>query len=238
MQFALERWHSWPSPLTQGDTPESGSGCPATEVGAKPPELRQIDPLLRRRLSPLARHSLHVAFESADNHKELPLVFASRHGDLARSVSLLEQLARDESPSPAAFSLSVHNSSTGVYSISRHDTSPSTALAAGEESLLWAWCEACLRLQDAERVLLVYVDEMMPPEYAHFGSLQGMPHAFSALIARGDALQISWQANTNHPPSEHPLSLAILSWLREEIHDLQWHGTRLSLFANRHDRSH
>mgnify|MGYP002138405196 CR=1 FL=1 len=63
-------------------------------------ELDQIEPLLRRRLSPLGRTALASAFACTRGESAVRMVFASRHGELARSADLLKAIARDEDLSP------------------------------------------------------------------------------------------------------------------------------------------
>src|SRR5215470_16279184 len=73
------------------------------------PPVGFIEPQLRRRLSLLDRIALHVAHACVKDGEAVRVVFASRHGELARSAELLAQLAAAEMPSPMAFSLSVLN---------------------------------------------------------------------------------------------------------------------------------
>lgn len=234
LRFSIQNWQVWPAGLENPAARRAwlkGSEHPALTADV---DLAYVEPLARRRLSPLARHALHVANKTTDTSDRLPVVFASRHGDLERSLAILVQLAQDEPPSPTAFSLSVHNATAGVHSIVRQDTSPSTALAAGEETLLWAWCEACLRLADAEKVLLVYVESPLPAEYAKFAATREVPHALAVVLTQGNQLQLGWHGNADHRPSAQPLSLAMLDWLGNRRDHFDWHGLRLSLSACGH----
>jgi hypothetical protein len=164
----------------------------------------------------------------------LPTIFASRHGELSRTVAMLHALAADEAPSPAAFSLSVHNSAAGIFSIARGDPAPSTALAAGEETLLWALLEATIRLaaDPLSPVLLVYADEPLPGEYQAFSKASEPAHALALLLQMGDGFQLEWDENRGHPPSPEPLSLALLEHLVGRRENLVWHGERLSVHGH------
>jgi hypothetical protein len=62
---------------------------------------------------------------------DVPLVFASRHGDVARSMDLLGALVSDQPLSPTGFGLSVHNAIAALYSIAR-----------GHRGNLWHWLPA------------------------------------------------------------------------------------------------
>lgn len=156
----VARWVQWP-----------GNGAP---------ELGFIEPLLRRRLSPLARGALHVANACAQGCPSARFVFASRHGELQRTVELLRNLAQDEELSPTLFSLSVLNAAAGIFSIARRDQAPATAIAAGAESFGYGLLEAHLRTrQDPTQPLVyVYADAPAPDP---LGRQPGDPEAVFAL---------------------------------------------------------
>ena len=158
-------------------------------------------------------------------------VFASRHGELGRTVNILHALSAQEMPSPAAFSLSVHNAAAGIFSIARTDPAPSTALAAGDETLLWALQEALIRL-DADldaQVLVVYADEPLPTEYPASASTPEPAHALAFLLSHGEGLRLEWSENCENPPSPEPFSLHVLAHLLGKRASISWHGERLSV---------
>ena len=113
------------------------------------------------------------------------LVFASQHGELGYTVSLLRALAAEEPLSPATFSLSVHNSAAGLFSILRADRSESTALAAGDETLGHALLEGFCQLDaDPGRpVLVVYADGPLPEEYRTFAEGPQESRALALLLS-------------------------------------------------------
>lgn len=128
------------------------------------PDLGFVEPLLRRRLSPLARAALHVANVCSEGYPSLPLVYASRHGELGRTVELLRNLAAGEDLSPTTFGLSVLNSAAGIFSIARGDHAPATAIAAGPETFGFGLLEAYVRarLDPGTPVLYLYADTPAP----------------------------------------------------------------------------
>ena len=86
----------------------------------------------RRRIERLGRMAIQAACWCQEAEESgVPLVFASRHGDVARSMELLEALAADEPPSPTTFGLSVHNAIAALYSILRRDRGNYVAVAGG-----------------------------------------------------------------------------------------------------------
>lgn len=136
----------------------------AWRPGAAAPDVGFIEPLLRRRLSPLARAALHVAHACIGDLPAVRCVYASRHGELARTVDMLRGLAQGEPLSPTAFSLSVLNANAGLFSIIRGDTSPITALAAGADTFGFALLEAASRVaqEGGWPLLLLYADAPAP----------------------------------------------------------------------------
>lgn len=162
--------------------PPEGDGFLDQATGA--PELGFVEPLLRRRLSPLGRAMLHCAGRVAEGLGPLPSVFASRHGEVARSLPILEDLARGLPSSPTQFSMNVHNAVAGVWSIARQDTSPSISVAAGPETFGLGLLEAySLHTADPfQPVLFVYADEPLPAPFAAFADREAPLHAVALLI--------------------------------------------------------
>ena len=119
--------------------------------------------MLRRRLTPLGVAAIGVASDAGASGG-MHYVFSSRHGESTRTLRLLLSLARNETMSPADFSLSVHNASAGLLSISTGARSGHTAIAAGADSFAAGLIEALAQLRVAPfvPVLLVYFDEALP----------------------------------------------------------------------------
>nr|WP_241014938.1 beta-ketoacyl synthase chain length factor [Burkholderia sp. Ac-20379] len=133
-------------------------------------DVRFIEPMMRRRLSRLSRLALQAAHECAGEREALRMVFASRHGELARTTALLDAIASGEPVSPTAFGLSVLNAASGMFGIVRRDRSAATALSSGNETLGYALLEAYAQAESgpacAPPVLLVYADEPANDCYA------------------------------------------------------------------------
>jgi len=154
------------------------------------PDVKFIDPMLRRRLSPMDRAALHVANGCMEAKERVQLIFASRHGELNRSTELLTEIAGGELPSPMGFSLSVLNAVPGLYSIARQDTSPATAISAGEATFAMALIETASqawRNPDAT-VLLVCADDPPPTIYADQVQSPSEPYAVAIRVEARRAL--------------------------------------------------
>lgn len=148
------------------------------------PQPTKVDPMLRRRLSPQGRLALALAEDVIGDVRGVRIVFASRHGELARTHGLVEALrpAAENDPSPSAFTLSVLNSTSSVLSIARRDTSPALALAAGAATPWYGLLEAAsLQAELASPVLLLCADAPVPSVFLH-GAVDAEPLRSLALM--------------------------------------------------------
>ncbi len=152
LDFIINKWAVWP-PLS----PEQDSAAQW---------LSDISPMLKRRLTPLAKTVFCTVAQCLDEDGMVPAVFSSAHGELAKSLSMMEMLEVGEEISPTGFSLSVHNAIAGLFSMAWKNKLQCTVLAPGEEGMAPAFIEGLGLLQEgAERVLLVFYDEPLPAFY-------------------------------------------------------------------------
>jgi len=156
------------------------------------PLVHFLPAIARRRLSRLTKMALQVAHDIFPEEHQVRTVFASQHGELKRCVGLLQDLARDELLSPTAFSMSVHNSASGVYSIQNGNTMASTALAARKDSLAAAFLEAAALILSGrdDRVMVVLADEPLCTPYETFDD-NSKTFALALLLTseKADAVQ-------------------------------------------------
>lgn len=145
--------------------------------------------MLRRRLNPLGRVAVSVMMPMFERFGEMPIVFCSRHGDVARTLGMLEALATDEPLSPTAFSLSVHNALAGLFSIHQKCRLPITAMAAGEQELVPVLLECLGQLRSSENILCVFCDEPLPAFY-HRDMPPSQRFAAAFVISAGEQFQL------------------------------------------------
>ena len=67
--------------------------------------VQAMPPMLRRRAGFLDKMALEVAYECLGQRVDVPIVFSSRHGEAARSVDLLLDLAKGVPLSPTSFNV-------------------------------------------------------------------------------------------------------------------------------------
>jgi len=151
--------------------------------GEAGPAVKFMPPMLRRRAGFLGRMALEVAYRCLGTKVDIPIVISSRHGEAARSVDLLLDLANNRPLSPTSFGLSVHNAIGGLFSIARADHANNIAIAGGKSTIEYATIEACgLLAAGAPAVLLISYDCPLPPVYSAFKDCKEQPYAWAWLM--------------------------------------------------------
>ena len=205
--FSIARHAAWAPGVTSSEAWAAWADAPWSIAMGEEPKVAAMPAMLRRRAGFLGRMALEVAYECMDGQADVPYecmdgqadvptVFCSRHGEVARSIELLSDLARGEPLSPTAFGLAVHNASAGLFSIARADRANHVALAGGTATVEHAVIEASGMLADgAPSVLLVACDAPLPELFAGFEDCHEQPWAFAWLMtaAGADPLRLSWQ---------------------------------------------
>lgn len=138
-----------------------------------------IPPMERRRLTSVEKAALSVAWKVYPHGEKVPVVFASRWGEIGTTIKLMRQLHDEGEMSPAGFSNSVHNAAPGHFSLLTGNTAPYTAIAAGPDTYAMGLLEASTY---PGKVLFVYAEEDTPEFYKpHFPDVQNA-HAVALLI--------------------------------------------------------
>ncbi len=196
MDFHIKAWSAWLPEMRAASAPTVN--CPQ-DSGAS--DLSEVPAMTRRRLSNQARKAFRVALD-VDESRGAPCIFASRHGDLRRTLELINALVADESISPTQFSLSVHNAISGQYSIFTGNQADCNAIAAGADSLQYAVLEAAARLvsePDLEEVLVVYSDDQVPEVYQPYCQEPSALSAIALLLSNHEGERVRFSRQTIEP---------------------------------------
>ncbi|ABO25375.1 beta-ketoacyl synthase chain length factor [Shewanella loihica] len=197
----LSDWQTWPTPPAD-----------AEQLALAAPALKQVPAMQRRRFSKLTKMLLDVAFQ-CDAPAQCRTIFASRHGELNRTVDLLQDIVRQQPISPIGFSQSVHNTASGIFSILTDNRAPSTSIAAGEATLIQALVEAYGQLaEDNAPLLLVFGDEPVSDIYKEFTQEPELPLAIALQLSlcqdqvSGTQLVIETKPDATELAAAQPLS--------------------------------
>jgi Beta-ketoacyl synthase, N-terminal domain len=211
--FTVRAWSAWSPERVTRDSWMAWAGQPVVAGAAATPAPLPLG--LRRRVSPVGQRMMAACLDCGDAVKTARYVFASRHGELTRTVSIMESLAAKELPSPADFSLSVHNALAGLLSIHTRNTAGHTALAAGPDTFSYALIDAIGGLADepGRPVLVCFGDDVMSGPFARFsGDDQGLPMVLALVLATpgpgDDALTLTAEHDRRPGGTTAELSLA------------------------------
>lgn len=214
VSFSIARHAYWAPGLTTEAAWTQWAQAPvaAPILLGEEPGVKAMPPMLRRRAGFFGKMALEVAYECLGGRTGVPVVFCSRHGEVARAVELLSDLAHGEPLSPTAFSMSVHNAHVGLLTIARKDRANHIALAAGGATIEHAVIEACGLLADgAASVLLVACDAPLPELFMPYRDCVEQAHAWAWLLtAAADApITLRWTASGDAAAVDLPGGLAV-----------------------------
>lgn len=221
IEFSVVDWSAWAPGLASKAAWQGWAQAPALPYGDDTPALSEVPAMQRRRIERLGRMAIQAACwcEQPEEGGQVPLVFASRHGDVARSMELLDSLGSDDSMSPTAFGLSVHNAVAALYSIARGHRGNYLALAAGRATVEAACVEAYGLLADgAPEVRVIVYESPLPPVYAGFADEPDPYYAWCWRLAPADhpgiRLSLDWAAaEADSPATALPHGLDTLRFL-------------------------
>lgn len=213
LSLSVSKWSAWAPGVTDLPGWQSWAKGDLAISGPVDPDVKFVAPMMRRRLSSLSRMAFRVAADCLETETDSPrFVFCSRYGEYARSYGILESVAAGNPASAAAFSMSVHNTATSLFSIETKDRSASTALAGGEATLETGFLEAWSLLVNraATSVLLIYHDEQLPGLYQGEKTTVAHDGAIAILLRLPDAaagdvcLNLEWttRGSTDEPPQD------------------------------------
>lgn len=188
LKFSICSWGAWSPQYQQSQDWQQWKDNPLSQNIDLPdaPKLAQIPAMKRRRFSRLTKMQLEAAFQT-DAPQSCRTIFSSRHGELERTLGLLDNIVTQEPLSPIAFSQSVHNTASGIYSILKENRAASTSIAAGKESLPQALFEAFAQLtDDPSPLLLVFADQPVPGVYSQFVEEPELPLSMAFLLTLVD----------------------------------------------------
>lgn len=215
ISFSILRHSAWAPGISTPEAWQAWAQAPFAIRAGEEPGVKAMPAMLRRRAGFLGKMALEVAYDCLEGRSGVPTVFCSRHGDVARAVELLSDLARSKPLSPMAFGMAVHNAIPGLFSIARSDRANYTALASGAASVEHALIEACGLLADgATSVLLLACDCPLPELFRPFEEYEEQPHAWAWLIAPAgaNAVRLEWQACAESPSAKMPGSLEVAAF--------------------------
>ena len=186
LKFSLDAWSAWSPDLTRKSDWQAWALNQQSQPEPGPPDISSVPAMQRRRMSSLSKMAFATATATTAGLPVKPCcIFASRHGELVRTVKIIESIVRLEDVSPTDFSLSVFNTAQGLYSIFTENKAPSTMVVGGEDTFGSALIEAMTYLRRFPElpVLLVYFDEPLPEPLSAMEDPPGSAFSIALLLS-------------------------------------------------------
>jgi len=215
-QLEVDSWSFW-SP--EADDPSAWLNY-WQQSGAEPadgnPPAELIPPMQRRRTSRLTRMALATALQVAADESFDYTIFCSQHGEIVRTWDILSSIHAGTEISPTAFSQSVHNTSSGLYTILKSSTAPSMSMGSGANTFAHGWLEAqaYLAANPTHRVLLVDFDEVLPQEYQPYNVNVNCEHSVAMTLHLADQGGIRLTSTAASTANNLPQGPQFLGWLQ------------------------
>lgn len=216
INFNIDNWLALsPGLLTTENWIEWSKNAYQWPTDLTPVPATLIKPMARRRMSSLSKLAMQTALQISVEESIDYIIFSSRHGELTRTVKLIEDIMSGEDASPMAFSQSVHNTAAGLFTISTGRATPVTSIAAVESTAHHAFIEASIYLQEnpEHHVLVVDFDEPLPNPYQQYEKQNYQGVAFAALLSAGEQYQLSWCQSTTKSGAVMPQTFSIIDYL-------------------------
>jgi hypothetical protein len=220
----IESWYAWVPGVESESDWQQWFRLESIHKVDQAPDVSFIPAMVRRRLSSLSRAALMVSQRCLQNVEPpqattIRTVFCSRHGELNRTLGLLQDLTDGQLLSPTAFSMSVHNTASGLYSIINNNTAATTALAGGVDGFEKAFVESVALLANGvcKKVLLVVADEPVPEQLLEYCQEPLVNYAAAFLLTQeslGQRVTLELQGKTTEAgDSRYPHALAFVRLL-------------------------
>ena len=257
-----EEWQCWATDINSSfngenssNNDESCSDNAEDNQSKSVTEFKAIPAMMRRRMSVQSKLAVQTALsllQSPPSMNDAPpssgsgdidyLIFASRHGELHRTVGLIQSILEGEDASPMAFSQSVHNTAAGLTTIAAKAPIPLTSIASGQDTFHNALIEAAIYLheQPNHKVLVIDFDQPLPAIYAEFEDQKFSDYALGFILSSGDQYHLSRSVSHSNPdsktqsaPEEKPQGVQVLQKILSNNdawsisgHNQAWHWAK------------
>jgi hypothetical protein len=218
VRLQIERWSFW-SPESSDPTGWSDYWvCDGAIRKSGEPDPSAIPAMQRRRLSRLSKMALAAALDASSDMAIDYSIFCSQHGEIVQTSALLSSISQGVELSPTAFAQSVHNTSSGLFTVISKTHAASSSIGSGPNTFAYGWIEAqaYLHRNPTHRVLLVDFDEVIPEEYQSYSDQVMTDHALALVLHvpnEGGMDMTSVPPGNDEPLPQGPLFLA---WERSD----------------------
>lgn len=200
------------------------------DIKAINPKPANIPMMTARRLSMGCRMAVDIGIELLKSHEDIDaVIYSSATGEEEHNYKVLESAAKGIDCSPTDFSMSVHNTGVGNFTILSKKKIPSSSVSAGIDSFMMALTDAYVMLSSGyKKILVVDYNVSIPPFFKNYlkKDFPDYPYSVGLVVSKGDDYKFS--TTKLNEKSEHlfPVSLNfLLNLIKNE--DVLLKGERL-----------
>lgn len=206
------------------------SGEVEADIKAINPKPANIPMMTARRLSMGCRMAVDIGIELLKSHEDIDaVIYSSATGEEEHNYKVLESAAKGIDCSPTDFSMSVHNTGVGNFTILSKKKIPSSSVSAGIDSFMMALTDAYVMLSSGyKKILVVDYNVSIPPFFKNYlkKGFPDYPYSVGLVVSKGNDYKFS--TTKLNDKSEHlfPVSLNfLLKLIKKE--DVLLKGERL-----------
>lgn len=176
----------------------------------------QVPMMTARRLSQGSRHAVDIGLILSRRNDIDGVVYSSMSGEIVHNLNVLISSAKGEACSPTDFSMSVHNSAVGNFTILSKSKIPSSSVSSGRDSFFMALLEAYLMLESNEmkKIIVVDFDVNIPDFFKNFlpADFPCYPYAAGVVVGKGTGVHFKGEHITSSDEkSGCPASISFLT---------------------------
>ena len=174
--------------------------------------------------------AVDIGIELLKSHEDIDaVIYSSATGEEEHNYKVLESAAKGIDCSPTDFSMSVHNTGVGNFTILSKKKIPSNSVSAGIDSFMMAITDAYVMLSSGyKKILIVDYNVSIPPFFKNYlkKDFPDYPYSVGLVVSKGNEYEFS--TTKLKAKSEHlfPVSLNfLLNLIKKE--DVLLKGERL-----------
>ena len=160
------------------------------DIKAVNPKPVNIPMMTARRLSMGCRMAVDIGIELLKSHEDIDaVIYSSATGEEEHNYKVLESAAKGIDCSPTDFSMSVHNTGVGNFTILSKKKIPSSSVSAGIDSFMMALTDAYVMLSSGyKKILVVDYNVSIPPFFKNYlkKDFPDYPYSVGLVVSKGN----------------------------------------------------
>ena len=167
----------------------------AANIKAVNPKPANIPMMTARRLSMGCRMAVDIGIELLKSHEDIDaVIYSSATGEEEHNYKVLESAAKGIDCSPTDFSMSVHNTGVGNFTILSKKKIPSNSVSAGIDSFMMAITDAYVMLSSGyKKILIVDYNVSIPPFFKNYLKKDFPDYPYSVGLVVSKVMNTSFQ---------------------------------------------